>query len=100
MSVQVVPVGKQEVDPLTLPDSFRHEVAYFMSVPGEDGVPQIPHGEYWIRLSEARAWLDEGVVSIVSPLDSENRTEFEITEDHETWLEWMVEHAIEHVRLV
>jgi len=100
MSVQVVAVGMKEVDPLEMPDRFRHEVAYFMALPGEKEVPRIPHGEYWVRLSEAREWFEGGVVSVVSPLDSENKTEFEISEDHEMWLEWMIEHEIQHIRLV
>lgn len=99
MSVQVVAVGKESIEPLTMPDRFRHEITYFMTVPGEHGAPKIPHGEYWVRLAEAREWLDEGVVSLVSPLDSENKTEFEISEDQDMWLEWMVEHEIEHIRL-
>ena len=27
------------------------------------------------------------------------KTEIELTEDHEAWLKWMVEHEIQHVRL-
>ncbi|MCA9242024.1 MAG: hypothetical protein KDA37_17560 [Planctomycetales bacterium] len=99
MSVQVVPVDKAGVEPLSMPDRFRHEITYFMSIPGENGIPKLPHGEYWVRLAEAREWLDEGVVSLVSPLDSENKTELEISEEQEVWLEWMVKHEIEHIRL-
>jgi hypothetical protein len=49
---------------------FRTEVAYFMTPPGEHDVPQLPPGEYWIRRDEARQWLEDFVVRIVSPLDA------------------------------
>ena len=61
--------------------------------------PRLPSGEYWISLDDARRWLDEGVMQIVSPLDSENQTEVEISEDQERWLEWMVDNQVQHVRL-
>ncbi|MGE0605695.1 MAG: hypothetical protein AB7O62_01120 [Pirellulales bacterium] len=80
-------------------DRFRTDIAYFMSLPGEPGVPVLPAGEYWISSDQARLWLDDGVISLVSPLDSENRTDVELSEEHEAWLEWMLAHDIQHVRL-
>jgi hypothetical protein len=99
MSTQVYAVGRPELPPLKISDRFRHEVAYFMSIPGTAGVPMLPAGEYWVRLDDARRWLDEGALAIVSPLDSENRTEVELSEEHETWLEWMTANQIEHIRV-
>jgi hypothetical protein len=81
-----------------MPDRFRTQIVYFMTPPGQ-GVPALPPGEYRIRLADAQNWLDEGVVSVVSPLDAENKAELELTEEQEAWLEWMVEHQIQHVRL-
>jgi hypothetical protein len=80
-------------------DRFRHEITYFMSIPGELGVPKLPAGEYWVSLGAARTWLDEGTFHLVSPLDSENKTEVELSEEHEAWLEWMVSQGVEHVRV-
>lgn len=80
-------------------DRFKHEITYFMSLPGERGVPKLPAGEYWVRQSDVQTWLDDGVFRLVSPLDSENRTEIELSEEQETWLEWMLANRVEHVRL-
>jgi hypothetical protein len=55
--------------------------------------------EYWIRADDAKRILDDGVIVIVSPLDSGSRTEIEITEDQERWLEWLLAHGIQHVKL-
>ena len=82
-----------------MPDRFRHEVSYFMSIPGQGDVPVMAAGEYWIRRDDVSAWLDEGVLRIVSPLDSEHRTEMELSEEQEAWLEWMRENDVQHVRL-
>lgn len=80
-------------------DRFRHEITYFMSLPGEPGVPPLAEGQYWVPLAKSKAWLDEGVFHLVSPLDSENQTEVELSEEHEAWLEWMVANQIERIRL-
>lgn len=97
--MQVYAVDRPELAPLDMSARFRHDVAYFMTPPGERGAPQMPHGEYWIDPDEARRWLDEGILTLVSPLDSENQAEAEITEEQEKWLEWLVANNVRHVRL-
>lgn len=97
--MRVFAVGRSDLAPLEMPTRFKHDIAYFMTPPGEAGVPELAPGEYWVKLDEARRWLDEGVLRLVSPLDSENQAEAEISEDQERWLEWLVAHDIQHVRL-
>lgn len=82
-----------------MPDRFRHEITYFMTPPGEHGVPKLPPNEYWIRLDDARRALDDGLIELVSPLDSASKAEIELSEEQEAWLEWMIKNGIEHVRL-
>ena len=99
MAVRVIAVDRPNAPPLVMPERFRHEVAYFMSISDLPGAPAIAPGEYWIRLEDARRWLDEGVFRIISPLDSANQTEMELSEEQEAWLEWMVREGIERIRL-
>jgi hypothetical protein len=99
MSVLVYAVARPELEPFRMPDRFRHEITYFMTVSGEGGIPKLPAGEYWIRLADAKTSLDDGVVRIVSPLDSASQAEIELSEEQEAWLEWMVASGVEHVRL-
>jgi hypothetical protein len=99
MAVLVYAVARPELEPFRMPDRFRHEITYFMTVSGEGGIPRLPAGEYWVKLADAKTSLDEGVVRIVSPLDSASRAEIELSEEQEAWLEWMVKGSIEHVRL-
>lgn len=99
MAVRVVAVGKPEVPDLSMPDRFRHEVTYFMTPAGEPGVPPLEPGCYFVRGTDARRIYDDGCVEIVSPLDSAMRAEIELSEDHERWLEWLLEHQIELIRL-
>jgi len=94
MSVRVVAVGKPEVPPIAMPDRFRRDVTYFMTLSGEGGIPKLPHGEYWIRLEDARVWLDDCVVEVVSPLDSRSKAEIEITDEQEAWLEWLIDNEV------
>ena len=88
------------VPPLEMPDRFRMEIVYFMTPPGERGAPaKLGEHEYWIDADEARQWLDEGFVYVVSPLDAENQAEIELTEYHEAFLQWLVTHGVRRVRV-
>jgi hypothetical protein len=92
-------VDKPEIAPIEMPARFRTDVAYFMTPAGVRGAPKLAAGEYWISLDEARRWLEEGAVEVISPLDSGHSTEFELTDEQENWLRWIIEHEIQHVRL-
>lgn len=99
MPVVIQAVDHPELPPLKLSDRFRHDVTYFATPASDLGRVPFPQGEYFVRLADSRSALDDGVFRIVSPLDSSNRTELEITEEQEVWLEWMVSHAVEHIRV-
>jgi hypothetical protein len=98
-SVLIYAVQKPDLPPLRMPERFRHEIAYFMTPSGQSGVPALGAGEYWILLADAKTWYDDGVFSLVSPLDSENQTECELSDEQEEWLAWMIENDVQHVRL-
>lgn len=99
MPVTVRSLDHPAVPPIQLSDRFRHDVAYFMSAPGEPGVPRLGPGEYWVPLATSKAVLDAGVIEVTSPLDAESKAEIEISEEHEAWLDWLVEHQVERFRL-
>jgi hypothetical protein len=100
MLTLVFAVEKPELPPFEMPARFKHDIIYFVTQAGEQGVPDtIREGEWWVRREDARRLYDEGVVRIVSPLDSANTVEVEVTEEQESWLKWMIQHEIEHVRL-
>lgn len=97
--MKVIAVDRPDVAPFEIADRFRSEIVYFMTPPGDAGVPELKTDEYWIRLEDAKTWLDEFVFWVVSPLDAESKAEIELTEEQESWLEWMVANQIQKVRL-
>jgi len=99
MTVMVYAIGRPEVPPFPMSDRFRHEVTYFMEVPPEGGQAGSAAGEYRIDAERAKTWYDDGVFSLVSPLDSQNQTEVELTEEQEGWLEWLIANGVSHIRL-
>ncbi len=99
MSIRVIAVGREDVPPCVMPDRFRKDVTYFMTPPGDRGVPALPSGEYWVHEDNARRWLDDGVLTLVSPLDSSKSAEVEISEEQEVWLEWLLANGVAHVRV-
>src|SRR4051812_42101680 len=97
--MRVIPLDRPHVVPFLMPPRFKTEIAFFMTCAGEPGVPKLGPDEYYVRLEDARKFLDEQVIMIVSPLSQDRKTEIEISDDHEAWLKWMIEHEIQHVRL-
>lgn len=97
--IKIIAVGRPEVPPIEMPDRFRLEVVYFMTPGDHPKAPKLSTDEYWIRAEEASQWLDDGVVSIVSPLAAEATADIELTEYHERWLEWLIAENVEHIRV-
>lgn len=99
MPCRVTAIDRSDLAPLVMSDRFRTEIAYFMSLPGTPGVPELGPHEYWVDSTEAKKWLDEGVFHLVSPLDSESQAEVELSEEHEAWLEWLLAAGAQHLRI-
>lgn len=98
--MQVLAVDQPQAPPLEVPDRFRTEIVFFMTPAGARGAPPaLVDGDYWIDPDEARTWLDEFVVRVVSPLDAQSQAEIELTEYHEAFLHWLLAHGVRHVRL-
>jgi hypothetical protein len=85
---------------MTISTRLRGQLVYFMTPPGSTGVPALAENEYWIAHDDVVRWLDEGVFYLVSPLDSANATEVELTEEQESLLAWLGRHGIQHVRIL
>jgi hypothetical protein len=71
-----------------------------MSPPASAGVPPLGENEYWFARSDVTRWLQDGVFYLVSPLDSANKTEVELSDEQESLLTWLEKNRIEHVRVV
>jgi len=92
-------VDRPEVTPFPVSNRFHMQIVYFMTPGGEQGIPKLAEAHYWIRAVDAKKWLDDGEVEVVSPLSADTKAHVELTEEQEAWLEWMVAHGVEHVRI-
>ena len=99
MPISVEAIDRPEAPSHPMPDGFLREVVYFMADPIAAGVPKLGEREYFIFRQQAQDWLDDGFLSIVSPLDAATKAEIELSEEQEGWLEWMVLHDVQHIRL-
>jgi hypothetical protein len=97
---RLVAVHRPEVAPLTISARLRAQLVYFMTPPGTPGIPELREDEFWIAREDVARWLDEGVFYLVSPLDSANSTEVELTEEQESLLSWLQKSGVQHVRVV
>jgi hypothetical protein len=97
--IKLVAVGRTEVGVLPISPRLRSQVVYFMTPVGSAGVPQLGENEYWIAADDVAKWLSDGVLCLVSPLDSENFTEVELSDEQEAMLEWLAKNQVQHVRV-
>ncbi|HZW31093.1 MAG TPA: hypothetical protein VFF52_10325 [Isosphaeraceae bacterium] len=97
---RLLPVDRPELSPLPISGRLRSQLVYFMTPSGSPGVPDLAENEFWIARDQVARWLEEGVFYLVSPLDSANATEVELSEEQEALLSWLEKNGIQHVRVV
>ena len=97
-SPRLVPLDRPDIPPLPISARLRGQLVYFMTPTGRAGLPELGEDEYWFARDEVARWLDEGVFYLVSPLDSANATEVELTEEQESLLIWLQKNDIQRVR--
>src|SRR5262245_9210437 len=95
----LVPLDRTEMAPRAISPRLRAQLVYFMTPAGAAGVPRLAENEYWFAAEEVARWVDEGVFYLVSPLDTANMTEVELTEEQESFLQWLQESGVQHVRV-
>jgi hypothetical protein len=98
--LELVPIDRPEVKPMPISPRLRSQLVYFACVPGTGGAPALGEHEYWFARDEVARWLDDGVFFLVSPLDTANQTEIELSEEQEALLSWLKIGRVQHVRLV
>lgn len=96
----LVPLDRPEVAPRPISARLRDQLVYFMTAPNTSGVPPLGEHEFWFAEAEVDKWVEEGVFYLVSPLDTANMTEVELSEEQETMLAWLKTQGVRHVRLV
>ena len=89
-------IEKPEIEPFEITTELRVQLQYFTT--GETRDPERLN-EYFFPLLRSRELLEDGVFYMVSPLDSQNQSEIEITLEQEIFLEWIVEKGIEKIRV-
>lgn len=85
--------------PYEISARLRSQLVYFMTSPDAPHVPTLAPNDYWIDAEHAKQWLEDGVFEVVSPLDSENTTTIELSEEQERLIEWLVTYQVQHIRL-
>jgi hypothetical protein len=88
----LIPVDRPEVPPRPISDRLRSQLVYFASPAGGEGM-------FLFDPDDVARILDEGAIALVSPLDTANRTEVELSEEQEALLEWLKANRICHARV-
>lgn len=97
--LSLVPLDRPEVAPRPISPRLRTQLVYFCSAQGAPGVPAVGEHEFYFAEHDVAKWLDDGVMYLVSPLDTANMTEVELSEEQESFLQWLQSRKVHHVRL-
>lgn len=95
----LVPVGRPAIAPRPISARLRSQLVYFTIPAGSPGIPALAEGEFWFDPAEISRWLDDGVINLISPLDTAKMTEVELDEEQESLMTWLVKENIQHVRV-
>jgi hypothetical protein len=98
--IMLVPLDRPDVPQRQVTPRLRSQFVYFASPPGAQGAPELGENEFWFAADDVERWLSDGVFYLVSPLDTANMTEVELSEEQEDWLGWLKDHKVQHVRVV
>ena len=98
--ILLVPIGRADVPPREISPRLRTQLNYFIGSPSAAGHPKLAELEFWFDPVEVDKWIDDGVFYLVSPLDTANMTEVELSEEQESLLAWLKSHQIQHLRVI
>jgi hypothetical protein len=93
-------VDQPDVAAKAISSRLRSQIAYFShSEPGHQP-PTLGENEYFFPAKEVARILDDGCVQLVSPLDTANMTEVELSDEQEDLLNWLLDNKIQHIRVL
>ncbi len=98
--LKLIAIDHPELPALPISARLRSQLVYFMTPSDTPGIPALGESEYWLAGSDVSRWLSDGVLMLVSPLDTENMTEVELSEEQEVLLGWLDKHQVQHIRVV
>lgn len=97
---QLQPIDLPDVPPRTISPRLRGQLVFFASPPDTPGLPKLGPDEFFFDKAEVARILDDGFLSLVSPLDTANMTEVELNDEQEDLLSWLQTTGVQHVRLI
>src|SRR5262249_53479871 len=98
-AARLLPLDRPDIPRLSISARLRGQLVYFMTPPRTAGLPALREDEFGFARDEVSRWLDEGVIRLVSPLDSANATEVELSDEQEVLLAWLQKNQVQHVRV-
>lgn len=96
----LVPLDRPGVAARPISARLRSQLVYFASATPPGDAPPLGENEYWFAADDVTRWLADGVFHLVSPLDTANMTEVELTEEQEAVLGWLRAEGIQHAKVV
>jgi hypothetical protein len=100
VQVLIQPLDQPAIPSKAISARLRSQLVYFASPEPSEGAPALGENEYFLPAKDVARFLDDGFVSLVSPLDTANMTEVELSDEQEDFLNWLFHNKIQHIRVL
>ncbi len=97
--ITIVALDRPGLSPYVISPRLRSQLVYFTAAKDAPGTPHLADHEFWFKREDVIKWADEGVFYLVSPLDTANMTEVELSEEQESFVLWLRENEVQHARV-
>lgn len=96
---RLVPTIPASAPMLPISPRIRGELVYFKVSAVADAATPESGDALRFDPEQASRWLEEGVITLVSPLDTAHMTEVELSDEQESLLRWIATHGVVAARL-
>lgn len=91
-----IEAARTDVAPRPISSRLRTQLVYF-------ALPMSPAeaeaGEFAFDLEQVERVEGDGVIALISPLDTANMTEVELSEEQEVFLRWLLREKVRRIRI-
>lgn len=98
-SYKITSVEPVMAEPFTISARLRQQLNYFVIAKSAEDEQRLAANEFEVDLIDVARWAESGVIRLVSPLDSRNFAEIELSFEQLDWLDWLLAGQVKRFRV-
>jgi hypothetical protein len=98
-SYKITSVDPVTPEPFTISATLRRQLNYFVITKSAEDEQRLAANEFEVDLTDVARCVASGVIRLVSPLDSRNFAEIELSFEQLDWLDWLLAGQVKRFRV-